>query len=56
MNTSWGSEEDAEIDDELARDIEFLNPSRQRNYGDIGTRDFYDRQDRMAREIADKPR
>jgi hypothetical protein len=56
MNTSWGSEEDSEIDDELARDLEFLVPDRQRNRGDIGTRDFYERQDRMAREIVDRPR
>lgn len=56
MNTSWGSEEDMEIDDELVPDLEYLIPSRQRNNGDIGTRDFYDRQDRMAREIYDKPR
>ncbi|WP_353156755.1 hypothetical protein [Herminiimonas fonticola] len=56
MNTSWGSEDDMEIDDELMRDVEHLVPHRQRNSGDIGTLDFYDRQDRMAREIADKPR
>lgn len=56
MNNSWGSDEDAEIDDELVRDIEFLIPSRERNFNDIGTRDFYDRQDRMAREILDRPR
>ncbi len=56
MNTSWGSEEDAEIDDELVRDIAFLIPDRQRDRGDIGTRDFYERQDRMAREIVDRPR
>lgn len=56
MNTSWGNDEDAEIDDELIHDLEFLVPDRQRNRGDIGTRDFYDRQDRMAREITDRPR
>jgi len=56
MNSSWGSEEDTEIDDELARDLTFLVPSRERNFGDIGTREFYDRQDRVAREITDKPR
>jgi hypothetical protein len=56
MNTSWGNEEDMEIDDEFALEIEHLVPSRQRNHGDIGTLDFYDRQDRLAREIADKPR
>jgi hypothetical protein len=56
MNTSWGSDEDAEIDDELVRDVEHLIPSRQRNNGDIGTRDFYDRQDRLAREIIERPR
>lgn len=56
MNTSWGSEDDMEIDDELMRDVEHLIPSRQRNSGDIGTLDFYDRQDRLAREIIDKPR
>ncbi len=56
MNSSWGSEDDMEIDDELMRDVEHLVPSRQRNSGDIGTLDFYDRQDRLAREIADKPR
>ncbi|HEV7856081.1 MAG TPA: hypothetical protein VGO72_03885 [Herminiimonas sp.] len=56
MNTSWGSDDDSEIDDELVQDIEFLIPSRQRNHGDIGTRDFYDRQDRMAREIVERPR
>ncbi|GGC05346.1 hypothetical protein GCM10007205_13200 [Oxalicibacterium flavum] len=54
MNTSWGSEEDSEIDDELARDLPFLIPDRQRNYGDIGTRDYYDRLDRQAREISDR--
>lgn len=56
MNTSWGSDEDMEIDDELAHDVEHLIPSRQRNSGEIGTLDFYDRQDRLAREIADRPR
>ena len=55
MNTSWGSEADMEIDDELAFDVEHLHPSRQRNYGDIGTLDYYDRQDREARELADRP-
>lgn len=52
MNTSWGSEEDMEIDDELAFDVEHLIPSRQRNNGDIGTLDFYDRQDKAAREMS----
>ncbi|MDQ7969286.1 MAG: hypothetical protein REI95_06545 [Oxalicibacterium faecigallinarum] len=56
MNNSWGSEEDSEIDDELSRDLPFLIPDRQRNYGDIGTRDFYDRMDRQAREISDNLR
>lgn len=56
MNTSWGSEDDMEIDDELAHDVERLIPSRQRNQGDIGTKDFYDRQDRIAHEIVDRPR
>lgn len=56
MNTSWGNEDDAEIDDELQHDLEFLVPDRQRNRGDIGTRDFYERQDRLAREITDRPR
>ncbi len=56
MNTSWGNEDDMEIDDEFALEIEHLVPSRQRNHGDIGTLDFYDRQDRLAREITDKPR
>lgn len=56
MNTSWGSEEDAEIDDDMVSDIERLIPSRQRNNGDIGTLDFYDRQDRLAREIVERPR
>lgn len=56
MNTSWGNEDDMEIDDEFALEIDNLVPSRQRNHGDIGTLDFYDRQDRMAREITDKPR
>ena len=53
MNTSWGSEHDSEIDDELSFELEHLVPSRQRNHGDIGTRDYYDRLDRMAREISD---
>lgn len=53
MNTSWGSDEDAEIDDELVRDLPFLIPDRQRNYGDIGTRDYYDRVDRDSRRIGD---
>jgi hypothetical protein len=56
MNTSWGSEEDVEIDDELTLEMEHLIPSRQHNNGDIGTRDFYDRQDRIAREIIERPR
>ncbi|HWT72865.1 MAG TPA: hypothetical protein VN361_11830 [Oxalicibacterium sp.] len=56
MNRTWGNDEDAEIDDDIAPDIEFLIPSRQRNQGDIGTRDYYDRLDRMAREISDGPR
>lgn len=56
MNTSWGSEEDTEIDDEFALEFEHLIPSRQRNHGDIGTKDYYDRLDRMAREISDRPK
>lgn len=56
MNTSWGSEEDVEIDDELKFEVEHLIPSRQRNNGDIGTLDFYDRQDRIAHEISERPR
>lgn len=56
MNRTWGNDEDAEIDDDIAPDIEFLIPSKQRNHGDIGTRDYYDRLDRMAREISDGPR
>lgn len=56
MNNSWGSEDDMEIDDELRHDLEFLNPSRSRNHGDIGTRDFYDRQDRLARQLPDDSR
>jgi hypothetical protein len=56
MNTSWGSEDDMEVDDELSLEVDNLVPSRQRNHGDIGTRDYYDRLDRMAREIVDKPR
>jgi hypothetical protein len=55
MNRTWGNDEDMEIDDEVAPDIEYLIPSRQRNHGDIGTRDYYDRLDRMAREISDGP-
>lgn len=56
MNSSWGSEEDSEIDDELSRDLPFLIPDRQRNHGDIGTRDFYDRIDRQSREIGERLR
>lgn len=56
MNISWGSDEDIEIDDELKLGVEYLIPSRQHNDGDIGTRDFYDRQDRIAREIIERPR
>lgn len=56
MNRSWGNELDEEIDDEVVPDLEFLIPSRQRNHGDIGTRDYYDRVDRMARELGDGPR
>lgn len=56
MNRTWGNELDEEIDDDIAPDLEFLIPSRQRHQGDIGTRDYYDRLDRMAREISDKPR
>ena len=54
MNVSWGSDEDVEMDDELRFDLEHLIPSRQ--HGDIGTLDYYDRQDRIAREIVERPR
>ena len=54
MNRSWGNEDDMEMDDELRFDLEHLIPSRQQ--GDIGTLDFYDRQDRLAREIVERPR
>jgi hypothetical protein len=56
VNTSWGSEDDMEIDDELMFEVEHLVPLRERNSGDIGSKDFYDRQDRLAREIVDRPR
>jgi hypothetical protein len=56
MNNSWGSDEDVEINDEIKLEVEHLIPSRQHNNGDIGTRDFYDRQDRIAREIVERPR
>ncbi|WP_293777430.1 hypothetical protein [uncultured Oxalicibacterium sp.] len=56
MNTSWGNDEDSDIDDELARDLPFLIPDRERNRGDIGTRDYYDRLDRQSREISDNLR
>lgn len=56
MNTPWGSEDDAEFEEDLVHDIGHLVPTSERNLGDIGTRDFYDRQDRMAREIVERPR
>ena len=55
MNVSWGSDEDVEMDDELRFDLEHLIPSRQQ-HSDIGTLDSYDRQDRIAREIVERPR
>ena len=54
MSGTWGSDDDVEMDDEIRFDLEHLQPSRQQ--GDIGTLDFYDRQDRLAREIIERPR
>lgn len=58
MSTSWGNEDDMELDDELVYELEQLISPSRRNNGEIGigTRDYYDRLDRMAREISDKPR
>jgi hypothetical protein len=56
MSIDWGSGEGMEADDELKVELENLIPFKQRNQDDIGTREFYDRQDRIAREIIDRAR
>jgi hypothetical protein len=56
MSIDWGSGEGMEVDDELKVELENLIPFKQRNQDDIGTREFYDRQDRIAREIIDRAR
>lgn len=55
MNISRGSDEDVEMDDEIRREAQHLIPSGQHDNGDIGIRYFFDRQDRIAREITERP-
>jgi hypothetical protein len=44
------------LDEEMELELDNLLPLRRRNQDDIGTREFYDRQDRLAHNVAEKPR
>jgi hypothetical protein len=43
------------LDEEMELELDNLLPFRHRNQDDIGTREFYDRQDRLAHNVAEKP-
>lgn len=53
MQTDWDSDP---LDDEMAVELDNLLPFRRRNQDDIGTREFYDRQDRIAHDVIEKLR
>ncbi|MDB5824164.1 MAG: hypothetical protein JWR21_2868 [Herminiimonas sp.] len=44
------------LDEEMELELDNLLPARRRNQDDIGTLEFYDRQDRLAHDLPNKAR
>jgi hypothetical protein len=45
-----------QLDEEMELELDTLLPLRRRNQDDIGTLEYYDRLDRIAQKVAEKPR
>lgn len=59
MHNAWDADDLSPLDDDMQVELDHVLhglPMRRRNQDDIGTREYYDRLDRLARELVDKPR